>query len=135
MNVKFVTILNLSLIIFNIILFSGFLLLLALEMNDTITAAKHGVFIISLSVQLFLYCFAGQTLEFQSKELAYAVYESSWYTFDISIMKTLPLIILRAAIPQQLTAGKFVAINLMTFKEILKASASYLSVLRVMIKT
>lgn len=104
-------------------------------MNDALTAAKHSVFIISLLVQLFLYCFAGQTLEFQSKRLAYAIYESPWYIFDISVMKNLPLIILRAANPQQLTAGKFVAINFMTFKEILKASASYLSVLRVMIKT
>ncbi|KYN19770.1 Putative odorant receptor 22c [Trachymyrmex cornetzi] len=113
----------------------GFLLLLSLEINDVLTAAKHGVFIISLLVQLFLYCFAGQTLEFQSKKLAYAIYESPWYTFDVNVMKNLPLIILRAASPQQLTAGKFVAINFMTFKEILKASASYLSVLRVMIKT
>ncbi|XP_011065376.1 PREDICTED: uncharacterized protein LOC105152663, partial [Acromyrmex echinatior] len=113
----------------------GFLLLLSLEINDALTAAKHGVFIISLLVQLFLYCFAGQMLEFQSKELAYAIYESPWYTFDMNIMKNLPLIILRAASPQQLTAGKFVAINFMTFKEILKASASYLSVLRVMMKT
>ncbi|XP_011878798.1 PREDICTED: odorant receptor 22c-like [Vollenhovia emeryi] len=112
----------------------GFLLLLSLEMNDTLTAAKHSVFIFSLLVQLFLYCFAGQILEFQSKGLAYAIYKSPWYNFDIRVMKSLPLIILRATKPQQLTAGKFAAMNLMTFKEILKASASYLSVLRVMIK-
>ncbi|XP_024879470.1 odorant receptor 47a-like [Temnothorax curvispinosus] len=113
----------------------GFLLLLSLEINDTFAAAKHSIYIVALLVQLFLYCLAGQTLEFQSEELAYAIYKSPWYTFDLSMMKNLPLIILRAVNPQQLTAGKFVAINLMTFKEILKASASYLSVLRVMIKT
>ncbi|XP_077266957.1 odorant receptor Or2-like [Temnothorax americanus] len=112
----------------------GFLLLLSLEMNDTFAAAKHSIFIVALLVQLFLYCFAGQTLEFQSKGLAYAIYKSPWYTFDLSMMKNLPLIILRAVNSQQLTAGKFVAINLMTFKEILKASVSYLSVLRVIIK-
>ncbi|XP_071556194.1 odorant receptor Or2-like [Temnothorax nylanderi] len=113
----------------------GFLLLLSLEMNDTFAAAKHSIYIVALLVQLFLYCLAGQTLEFQSEGLAYAIYKSPWYTFDLSTMKNLPLIILRVANFQQLTAGKFVAINLMTFKEILKASASYLSVLRVMIKT
>ncbi|TGZ52811.1 putative odorant receptor 22c, partial [Temnothorax longispinosus] len=116
------------------VLLSGFLLLLSLEINDTYAAAKHSIFIVALLVQLFLYCFAGQTLEFQSEELAYAIYKSPWYTFDLSMMKNLPLIILRAVNPQQLTAGKFVAINLMTFKEILKASVSYLSVLRVIIK-
>ncbi|KAL6262777.1 hypothetical protein P5V15_005567 [Pogonomyrmex californicus] len=113
----------------------GFLLLFSLKTNDSITATKHGVFIVSLLMQLFLYCFAGQTLEYQSQGLAHAIYNSSWYTFDVKMMKNLPLIILRAANPQQLTAGKFVAMNFMTFKEILKASASYLSVLRVMMDT
>ncbi|XP_018059934.1 PREDICTED: uncharacterized protein LOC108694787 [Atta colombica] len=113
----------------------GFLLLLSFEINDAFTAMKHGVYIIALLIQLFLYCFAGQTLEFQSKELAYAIYESPWYSFDVNMMKSIPLIILRATNPQQLTAGKFVPINFITFKEILKASASYLSVLRVMTRT
>jgi len=122
-------------LLFNIVFLSDFLLLLSLKINDSFTAAKHSVFIIALLVQLFLYCFAGQTLEFQSRKLAYAIYESPWYTFDVNMMKNLPLIILRAANPQQLTAGKFIAMNFMTFKEILKASASYLSVLRVMITT
>ncbi|XP_012062145.1 PREDICTED: odorant receptor 10a-like, partial [Atta cephalotes] len=98
----------------------GFLLLLSLEINDAFTAMKHGVYIIALLIQLFLYCFAGQTLEFQSKELAYAIYESPWYSFDVNMMKNIPLIILRATNPQQLTAGKFVPINFITFKEILK---------------
>ncbi|XP_071625496.1 odorant receptor Or2-like [Temnothorax longispinosus] len=112
----------------------GFLLLLSLEMNDTFTAAKHGVFFVATLVQIFLYCFAGQTLESQSEGLAHAIYKSPWYTFDLSIMQNLPIIILRAANSQKLTAGKFVAINLTIFKEILKASVSYLSVLRVIIK-
>jgi len=115
--------------------FPGFLLLLSLDMNNAFTCTKHSAFIITLLAQLFLYCLAGQTLEFQSEELAYAIYQSPWYTFDTRIMKNLSLIILRSANPQQLTAGKFVAINFTTFKEILKASASYLSVLRIMLKT
>lgn len=103
-------------------------------MNETFAAMRHLLFIIVLLVQLFIYCFAGQTLELQSEGLAYAIYESSWYYFDVSVMKNLPLMILRAASPHQLTAGKFLAINFVSFKEILKASASYLSVLRVMLE-
>jgi len=53
----------------------------------------------------------------------------------MSVMKNLPLIILRATTPHQLTAGKFLAMNFASFKEILKASASYLSVLKVMLET
>ncbi|KAF3054269.1 Odorant receptor 064 [Nylanderia fulva] len=113
----------------------GFQLILTLSINNTFAAMKHLLFIVVLLVQLFIYCFAGQTLEFQSQELAYAIYETPWYNFDISVMKDLPLMILRAANPHQLTAGKLLAINFQSFKEILKASASYLSVLRVMLDT
>jgi len=96
---------------------------------------KHVLFIVVLLTQLFLYCFAGQMLEFQSQGLASAIYDSPWYSFNVNVMKSLPLMILRSANPHQLTAGKFLAMNFMSFKEILKASASYLSVLRVMLET
>ncbi|XP_024888019.1 putative odorant receptor 85d [Temnothorax curvispinosus] len=113
----------------------GFQLILTLSMHNTYAAMKHLLFIAVLLIQLFLYCFAGQTLEFQSQGLASAIYNSSWYSFDVSVIKSLSLMILRAAHPHQLSAGKFLAINFRSFKEILKASASYLSVLRVMIET
>ncbi|XP_071626349.1 odorant receptor 22c-like [Temnothorax longispinosus] len=111
------------------------LILLILSMHNTYAAMKHLLFIAVLLIQLFLYCFAGQTLEFQSQRLASAIYNSSWYSFDVSVIKSLPLMILRAAHPHQLSAGKFLAINFRSFKEILKASASYLSVLRIMLET
>lgn len=118
-----------------VILFPGFQLLLTLATNETFAAMRHVLFIVVLLVQLFIYCFAGQTLESQSEGLAYAIYESPWYCFDVNTMKNLPLMILRATSPHQLTAGKFLVINFVSFKEILKASASYLSVLRVMLET
>ncbi|KAF3054270.1 Odorant receptor 048 [Nylanderia fulva] len=113
----------------------GFQLILTLSIHNTFAAMKHILFIMVLLVQLFIYCFAGQTLESQSQELAYAIYETPWYNVDINVMKDLPLMILRAANPHRLTAGKLLAINFESFKEILKASASYLSVLRVMLDT
>ncbi|KAL0129875.1 hypothetical protein PUN28_001857 [Cardiocondyla obscurior] len=113
----------------------GFQLILTLSMHNNYAATQHLLFIFVLLVQLFLYCFAGQTLEFQSQELVFDIYNLPWYNFDVSVMKSLPLMILRATHPHRLTAGKFLPINFVCFKEILKASASYLSVLRVMLKT
>lgn len=100
-------------------------------MNNFVNATKHVLLIAVLL--LLLYCFAGQMLEQRSEELAYTIYESPWYNFNVSVTKDLSFVILRAGNPQQLTAGKFLAINFVSFKEILKASASYLSVLRVML--
>ncbi|KAL6446792.1 hypothetical protein ACFW04_001312 [Cataglyphis niger] len=108
-------------------------LLISLKLNDNIAAIKHIVLILTMLVQLYLYCYAGDQLESISGRLAYSAYDSPWYDFDVKLMKNLPMVMFRGMIPHQITAGKFLPMNLFSFKEILKATGSYLSVLRVMI--
>ncbi|XP_014605632.1 PREDICTED: uncharacterized protein LOC106787618 [Polistes canadensis] len=112
----------------------GFQMLVSLDENDTIAAAKHAVLIVTLLVQLFIYSYAGDMLESKTAEIVLGVYDSSWYTFDTSSIKNLAFVMFYGRIPRQVTAGKFVSMNLLTFKEIIKASASYFSVLRVALK-
>ncbi|CAL1673610.1 unnamed protein product [Lasius platythorax] len=110
----------------------GMHLLISLKLNDNIAAIKHVVLILTMLVQLYLYCYAGDQLESISKRLAYSAYDSPWYDFDVKVMKNLPMVMFRGVVPHQITAGKFIPMNLFSFKEILKATGSYLSVLRVM---
>ncbi|XP_070170485.1 odorant receptor 22c-like [Polyergus mexicanus] len=111
----------------------GMQLLISLKLNDNIAAIKHIVLILTMLVQLYLYCYAGDQLESISGKLAYSAYDSPWYDFDVKVMKNLPLIMFRGMIPHQITAGKFLPMNIFSFKEILKATGSYLSVLRMML--
>lgn len=108
-------------------------LIISLKINDNIAAIKHIVLILTMLVQLYLYCYAGDQLESVTGRLAYTAYESPWYNFDVKIMKDLSLVMFRGELAHQITAGKFLSMNLFSFKEILKATGSYLSVLRVMI--
>ncbi|KAI4473257.1 hypothetical protein M0802_016220 [Mischocyttarus mexicanus] len=109
----------------------GFQMLVSLGANDTIAAAKHAVLIVTLLVQLFIYSYAGDMLESKTAEIVLGVYNSPWYTFDTSAIKNLVFVMFYGSVPRQVTAGKFVSMNLLTFTEIIKASASYFSVLRV----
>lgn len=84
-------------------------------------------------IQLSFYTFAGDYLEMKSTALSYATYNCDWYELPASIAKDFQIILMRASIPHQLTAGKFIVMNMITFKDILKSTASYLSVLRVML--
>ncbi|KAL0129872.1 hypothetical protein PUN28_001855 [Cardiocondyla obscurior] len=111
----------------------GMQLIISLKLNDNIAAVKHVVLILTMLVQLYLYCYAGDQLEYVTGKIAYSVYESPWYDFDVKVMKDLPMVMLRGKLKHQTTAGKFLPMNLFSFKEILKATGSYLSVLRVMI--
>ncbi|XP_012534864.1 odorant receptor 22c isoform X2 [Monomorium pharaonis] len=98
-----------------------------------VEAIKHIVLILTMLVQLYLYCYAGDQLEYVTGRIGYSVYDSPWYNFDVKIMKKLPMVMYRGKTPHLTTAGKFLRMNLFSFKEILKATGSYLSVLRVMI--
>ncbi|CAL7938194.1 unnamed protein product [Xylocopa violacea] len=113
----------------------GFVFLVCLSIKDNVGALKSVVLMATLLIQLYLYAYAGDTLESRSEEIAQAAYDSPWYHARGHAAKDLVLIINRGNLPYQVTAGKFVTMNILTFKEILKASASYLSVLRVMMDT
>ncbi|CAK9809303.1 Odorant receptor 22c [Anthophora quadrimaculata] len=110
----------------------GFVFLVSLNTKDNGGALRSVVLMVTLLIQLYLYAYAGNTLETQTKEIAQAAYDSLWYRCRGHEARDLLLIINRGNFPYYVTAGKFVPMNLFTFKEILKASASYLSVLKVM---
>ncbi|KAF7410496.1 hypothetical protein HZH68_004877 [Vespula germanica] len=81
-------------------------------------------------LQLYLYCYVGEKLWFESSELARAAYECKWYELLPNEARTLLLIIHRSRSPLRLTAGKFCILNHELYSSVLKTSMSYLSVLR-----
>ncbi|XP_017796643.1 PREDICTED: odorant receptor 22c-like [Habropoda laboriosa] len=110
----------------------GFVFLVALSTKDNVAALRSFVLMVTLLIQLYLYAYAGNTLESRTEEIAQAAYDSLWYRCHGHAARDLLLIIHRGNSPYRITAGKFVPMNLFTFKEILKASGSYLSVMKVM---
>lgn len=84
--------------------------------------------------QLTLYSIMGDYLKSQMEEVGLSIYQSPWYNFPTQLTKNMIIILMRTESPVALQAGKFVMVNLSTYMTILKTSASYLSVLRVMIE-
>ncbi|KAF7410495.1 hypothetical protein HZH68_004876 [Vespula germanica] len=87
-------------------------------------------YIVYVLLQLYLYCYVGEQLWFESTELARAAYECKWYELLPNEARTLLLIIHRSRSPLRLTAGKFCILNHELYSTVLKTSMSYLSVLR-----
>ncbi|KAK2588074.1 hypothetical protein KPH14_004139 [Odynerus spinipes] len=111
----------------------GLHLLLCLKANDVYGVGKHSVVVVTIFVSLLFYAVSGNFLKSHSEDVANAVYDSSWYDFDERESKNLIFLILRANVARKLTAGKLIDIDLQTFREIVKISASYMSVLRIML--
>ncbi|XP_058801226.1 odorant receptor Or2-like [Phymastichus coffea] len=84
-----------------------------------------------LMLQLYLVSYASDYLSRQSESVVDALYESRWYELPPKLRKNLFFVAMRANKPVNLVAGQFYAINIENFKNILKASFSYFSVLRI----
>lgn len=75
----------------------------------------------------------GETLSSKTQAISQAAYLSEWYDLPTNIMRDLYFIIARANVPVRIRAGKFYNIDLNSFKNVLKASVSYFSVLQIML--
>ncbi|XP_025075456.1 putative odorant receptor 69a [Pogonomyrmex barbatus] len=111
----------------------GYMLIASLPIGDLPMIIHSASVLLLMLIQLSFYTFAGDYLEMRSSALSYATYDCNWYELPASTAKNFQIILMRASIPHQLTAGKFVIMNMITFKDILKSTASYLSVLRIML--
>lgn len=75
----------------------------------------------------------GEILSSKAEAISRAIYLSKWYDLPANIIRDLYFIIARANVPVCIKVGKFYNIDLNSFKNILKASASYFSVLQIIL--
>lgn len=111
---------------------TGILGLVAMKNGDTNLLFPTLSRIIVLYIQLFLYSYSGEQLSTQAEILKVAIYNCSWYRMQPSLIKDLSFILMRNNYPFHLTAGKIFDMNFSSFKNIIKTTFSYFSMLRLM---
>ncbi|EZA57551.1 hypothetical protein X777_02089 [Ooceraea biroi] len=112
---------------------TGFVIIITIGTNEGATASIKSVsFYIAITLEVFILCFAGEFLSAKSKSISDAVYESLWYDMPPTDSRILLFIIIRSQKRLTITAGKVVDLTLEGFTSIMKASASYVSVLNAM---
>ncbi|XP_029662768.1 odorant receptor Or2-like [Formica exsecta] len=79
-------------------------------------------------MHMCLYCAVGEFLVTQSEKIHCATYEYIWYNLEAKAARNM-LIMLRAKKPLHITAGKIFPMTMITFCNLLKTSAGYVSVL------
>ncbi|CAK1547768.1 unnamed protein product [Leptosia nina] len=87
-------------------------------------------FLFNFLISSVLICLSGFNIV--SSRVAEAIFKSRWYDADLSIRKSLLIILLRSQKPCSLTAAKFATINLSAFTKILSRSWSYFALLKTM---
>ncbi|XP_025264820.1 odorant receptor 13a-like [Camponotus floridanus] len=112
----------------------GFVLIVMIN-NEKINAASFSriyyiiVIIIILFAQMFFYCYGAELITEQSEAVYHSVYDLEWYNWESKQARNLILLMIRIQKPFRITAGKIVPLTMTTFCNLLKTSASYMSVL------
>ncbi|XP_024891711.1 odorant receptor 45b-like [Temnothorax curvispinosus] len=93
---------------------------------------KTVLFYFLMNSEAFIFCFAGEYLSTKSKSIGDAAYDSTWYELDSKDSRNILLLILRSQNQLTITVGKIMNLSLEQFSNIIKTSASYLSILLAM---
>ncbi|XP_028044959.1 odorant receptor Or2 [Monomorium pharaonis] len=111
----------------------GFVIVISINGPDSSTIlVKTLLFYIVMNLEAFSFCFAGEYLSTKSQHIADAAYGSFWYDMHVNESQMISFLILRSQKRLTVTIGKIMDLSLERFTSIVKASASYVSVLLAM---
>ncbi|XP_018047596.1 PREDICTED: odorant receptor 13a-like [Atta colombica] len=111
----------------------GFFLIVSIHNEASVFELVKTIFAYCvIMVEAFIICFAGEHLSLKGKLIANVTYETLWYDMPVNTEKILMFIIMRSQERLTITAGKMIDMSFETFANIMKASASYISVLNAM---
>ncbi|XP_011251206.2 odorant receptor 13a-like [Camponotus floridanus] len=111
----------------------GFLIVISIGVpGGSIVLVKSVLFYVAICLGAFIFCFVGEYLSTKSRMIGDAAYKSLWYESNSNQHRDVLIMILRSQKQLTLTVGKFVDLSLQQFTDIVKASASYVSVLHAM---
>ncbi|XP_025075352.1 odorant receptor 82a-like [Pogonomyrmex barbatus] len=96
------------------------------------TSIAYMIIYISMSFNIFIFCYIGEVLTEQCKQVGEIAYMTNWYRLPYKTARGLILIISRSSTVIKLTAGKLVHLSIATFGDVMKTSMIYLNMLRTM---
>ncbi|XP_018364260.1 PREDICTED: odorant receptor 82a-like [Trachymyrmex cornetzi] len=84
----------------------------------------------SMGFNIFIFCYIGEILTEQCKNVGDMVYMINWYQLPRRTALCLILIIMRSSNVIKITAGKLINLSIATFGDVIKTSLAYLNILR-----
>ncbi|XP_011684719.1 PREDICTED: odorant receptor 82a-like [Wasmannia auropunctata] len=88
--------------------------------------------IITMSFNIFIFCYIGEVLTEQCKNVGEVAYMTNWYKLPRKTALGFVLIIMQSSYIIKITAGKIFRLSIATFGDVIKTSLAYLNFLRTM---
>ncbi|CAK9804336.1 Odorant receptor 4 [Anthophora quadrimaculata] len=91
---------------------------------------SYGILYVSMTFNIFIFCYIGEMLTEQCKKVGEKVYMTEWYRLPTRTALDLVMIISRSSVVIKITAGKFIDISIATFGDVFKTSFAYFNMIR-----
>ncbi|XP_017878902.2 odorant receptor 4-like isoform X2 [Ceratina calcarata] len=108
----------------------GYYIIMESNSNHLTSTMTFLVILISLIFNIFIYCYIGELVAEQCKQIGEVSYMVNWYKLRGSKKLPVILIIAMANSSVKLTAGNIVDLCLTTFSDVVKTAVAFLNVLR-----
>ncbi|XP_058805749.1 odorant receptor 4-like isoform X2 [Phymastichus coffea] len=108
----------------------GYYFLTEYEQSEMIGTITYSLLLISLTFNIFIFCYIGDLLTENCQSLGGVAYTIDWYGLASVEARSIILIIASTQRPVVLTAGKMVTLSIQSFCNVVKAAATYLNMLR-----
>uniref|UniRef100_A0ABD2XAS9 Odorant receptor n=1 Tax=Trichogramma kaykai TaxID=54128 RepID=A0ABD2XAS9_9HYME len=100
------------------------------ERSEPIGIVTFLCLLIALIFNVFIFCYVGEILTEQCRLVGKDVYAVDWYELPAREARNFVLILAQSQRPIVLTAGKMFVLSMQNFANVMKASATYLHMLR-----
>ncbi|XP_032689587.1 uncharacterized protein LOC116852907 isoform X2 [Odontomachus brunneus] len=99
------------------------------EDSNAIATCTYVISVISMTFNIFVYCFIGEQLSEKGDQVALTAATLDWHVLPESKARALILIMLMSNKPVKLKAGNFVELSFKTFGSVVKTATGYLNLL------
>ncbi|XP_011308557.1 odorant receptor 67c-like [Fopius arisanus] len=100
------------------------------EQNAAICIATYCVLLVSLTFNIFIFCYIGELLTQQGEKIGTTAYMIPWHELPPKNSRAIILILAMTKQPATITAGKMVELSIRSFSTVLRTAAAYLNLLR-----
>nr|AGS43069.1 odorant receptor Or3j [Cephus cinctus] len=113
-----------------ILCFLGYYCMTDLTESETVGLIAYFLLLISLTFNVFAFCYIGELITNQCMQIGQAAYMTEWYRLEGKNASNLIVLIIISNRPVFLTAGRMINLSYNSFFQVIKASVAYLNILR-----
>ncbi|XP_014487923.1 PREDICTED: odorant receptor 13a-like, partial [Dinoponera quadriceps] len=108
----------------------GYCIIMEWENSNAIAMCTYFITLISIMINVFMFCYTGEQLTIQAEKVAITSCELEWYRLPDRKARGIVLVMIMSNSPTKITAGKVVDLSFKTFGDVVKASMTYFNMLR-----